>query len=200
LDTFESRDIQNVAWWRFTDAAGGRRIFSLLVRGALVAVVLWQLVLTILRDSGNWRDGTYVGHLPFRRVFLDGPLGRVVWPTIYRLLQLVPADTRNNAFVALNNVLRDVLSLPSHHLLIVILIALPVAGFLVSVYASRPLRVHVKPTVLFRWLADTVQGALAIAFLMWIVLIWWHHADAVSDFFSSRSTWLTVLVLSLVLG
>ena len=201
LDTFESRDIQNVAWWRFTDAAGGLRIFGLLIRGALLAVVLWQLMQAILRDSGNWRDGTYVGHLPFRQVFLDGPLGRVVWPTIYQLLQLVPAETRNNAFVALNNVLRDVLNLLSHYLLLVIVIALPVAGILVvSSYASRPRRVHVRPTVLLKWLADIALGALVIAFLMWIVLIHWHHAGAVRDFFSSRSTWLTVLVLSLVLS
>ena len=201
LDTFESRDIQNVAWWRFTDAAGGLRILGFLIRGALLAVVLWQLVLTIFRDSGNWRGGTYVGHLPFRQVFLGGPLGRVVWPTIYQLLKLVPAETRNHAFVMLNNALRDVLSFLSNNLLLLIIIALPVAGSaVVSGYASRPRGVHVKPTVLLRWLADAVLGALVIAFLMWIVLIYWHHADAVSDFFSSRSTWLTVLVLSLVLG
>jgi len=197
LDSFETRDIQNIAWWRLTDAAGGLRIFGVLIRGALLGVVLWQLVQTILHDNGNWRDGTYVGHLPFRKVFLDGPLGRFAWPTIYRLLQQVPAKTRNHAFVVINHALRDVLSLPAHHLFFVFLLALPAAGFFVSAPASRPYRVLLRPVVLLRWLTTTVQGTLLIAFLMWIVLIYWHHAGTVSSFFSSRSTWLTILVLSL---
>ena len=203
LDTFENRDIQNVAWWRFTDAAGSVRILGVLIRGLLLFAILWQQVLRILRDNGNWRDGTYAGHLPFRQVFLHGPLGQVVWTTMYRLLQLVPARTRTPAFVTFNNALRDVLSLPSHHLPVVIILALPMAAIFTSLTsgaAMRPRRLNIRPTVPIRWLSGTLQTALAVAFLMWVILIYWNHADAVSIFFSSRATWVTVLVLSLVLS
>jgi hypothetical protein len=202
LNTFETRDIQNVAWWRFTEAAGGLRILSVGARVALLMAVLWQLVLRTLRDSGNWHDGAYVGHLPFRHVLLDGPLGQAVWPTIHHLLHFVPTRTRDHAYLALNSALRHGLSLISHHLPVVIIITSLTVGIFTfnSSEASRPRRVHIRPTVLMRWLSDTLQGALMIAFLMWVVIIYWNNGHAVGVFFSSRATWLTALILSLLLG
>lgn len=202
LDTFETRDIQNVAWWRFTEAAGVLRVFGVVIRAALLLAVLWQVVLRVLSDNDNWRGGKYVGHLPFQHVFLNGPLGQVVWPSIYRLLRLVPTATRNNAFVTLNNAFGNLLMILSDWPFLLIL-ALPIVAvfvYTISSGASRPRRVNIRPMVLIRWLFDTLVNALLLVFVGWSVLIYWHHSDVVTVFFSSRTTWLAVLVLSLAMS
>lgn len=198
LDTFETRDIQNVAWWRFTVAAGYWRAVGVLVRGTLLVAVLWLQVLRILNEHGNWRNGTYVGHLPFREVFLNGPLGQAVWPMVDRSIQLVPAKTRAKAFITLNNVLRDILKFPFHHPIITgIVIVLVMIGYVLGAEERRPRRIHFRPELMIRWLASVLQGMVAFVLIILFVMLIWHKTSDISTFFGSRATWVTLLALSL---
>ena len=98
LDLFETRDVQNVAWWRFTGGVGGFRLVSVAARGAFLGFVLWSVIQFVLQRNGNWRHGSYAGPIHFRAMFLSGPLGRSIWPTIVDLIGVAPARSRQRAF------------------------------------------------------------------------------------------------------
>src|SRR5581483_8074831 len=108
-DDVETHD-KSVAWWHFTAAAGGLRFGGVAIRALVLWIVLWHQITTILGYAGNWRRCTYVGHLPFRQLFLDGPLGRYVWPMVRQAIDVAPARTRGAAFTTINDGLRHILA------------------------------------------------------------------------------------------
>lgn len=198
-EVIETHD-KSVAWWHFTAAAGGFRFLGVAIRAIVLWIVLWHEITTILRYAGNWRHGTYVGRLPFQLLFLDGPLGRYVWPTVRQAIDVAPARTRGAAFTTLNDLLGRVVAIPSHHFVYLVVVAIPV----LVIYASsaepipsvpRRLRVHAGlPARLAISIAANI-ASLAVAAL--IVMGYWGRTGTIGDFFTTRRTWLALLVLAL---
>ena len=202
LDSFETRDMQNVAWWRFAEAAGHLRLLGVIIRAALLTIALSAVIVRILTQDGTWRNGTYTGNIAFREAFLDGPLGRIVWPTIRQLILLWPAKTRLHASTAVNNALRDALNLSfATKFLITIVIVLIMAIYASNAKARRPRRIHIKAGALIQWLLVAFPFAvLTVTLLIWEVAFLWNRSNTAPTFFSSHSTWITVLVISLALS
>jgi tetratricopeptide (TPR) repeat protein len=196
-DVIETHN-KSVAWWHFTAAASGFRFIGVAIRAIVLWIVLWRSITTILGYAGNWRHGTYVGHLAFRRIFLDGPLGQYVWPTIRQAIDVAPARTRRAAFTTLNDVLRRVAAIPSHHFFYLALVAIPV----LAVYARaaepiRPRRLRVRVGLPARCAIIIAENIVALAVAALIAMGYWGRADIIGDFFTTRRTWLSLLVLAL---
>ena len=201
LDSFETRDMQNVAWWRFTEAAGSLRFLGVVIRAALLTIVLLAVIMRILTQDGSWRNGAYRGNIDFREAFLDGPLGRIVWPTVRQLILLGPAKTRLHASNALNDALRDDLNLSFPHMFLIIIAIVSITAIYVSkAKARRPRRINIRAGALILWLGAFPFSVLLVVILMWEVTLLWNRLNAVPAFFSSHSTWITVLVISLAMS
>jgi tetratricopeptide (TPR) repeat protein len=198
---FLAEEGRNVAWWRLSVAANGLRFFGVFIRAALLWAVLWHQIIRVLTESGSWRNGSYTGHLPFRAVFLQGPLGQLIWPTVDRLLQQVSAPTRNNTFVTLNHALRWALEFPSRYSFFAVTGAIVAIAFYTSAGGKGgPRRVLVRPGVLTKWLINVCLNVLAIILVALAVMLNWHHASGVSAFFDSRATWIAVPLLALAMA
>ena len=198
---FLAEEGRNVAWWRFSVAANGLRFFGVFIRAALLWAVLWHQIIRVLTETGNWRNGSYTGRLPFRTVFLHGPLGQLIWPTVDRLLQEVPTPTRNHAFAYLNVALYLALEFLSHHRFFAVVAAIVAIAFYTSSGGKKgPRRMLIRPGILTKWLVSACLNALAIILVMLAVMLNWHHASGVSGFFDSRATWIAVLLLALALA
>ena len=198
---FLAQEGRYVAWWRFSVAANGLRFFGVFIRAALLWAVLWHQIIRVFTESGNWRNGSYTGHLPFRTVFLNGPLGQLIWPALDRLLRQVPAPTRNHTFANLNHALRLALEFLSHHRFFAIIAAIVAIAFYTSGGGKKgPRRMLIRPSVLMRWLMSVCLNALAIILVALAVMLSWHHASGVSAFSNSRATWIAVLLLALALA
>jgi hypothetical protein len=196
-NTFETRDT-NVAWWHFTAAAGGYRFIGALVRAILLVTVLWQLIAAILAYGHNWHNGEYTGHIPFRRLLFNGPLGRAAWPTVQTSIDLAPTKTRNHAFISLNNALGEILKLPTHYLFLLILLALPLIAIYITVAEpERPQRLRFQPERMIGWVVGLLVVACYLVGLLLIAMLYWHRTSTVSAFFAARSTWITVAILVL---
>lgn len=195
-DEVETHD-KSVAWWNFTAAAGQLRFGGVLVRALVLWVVLWQQITTILGYAGNWRRGTYVGHLPFRRLFLSGPLGRYVWPTVRRAIDVAPARTRDAAFTTINDGLRHILAVPSHYFLVLVLFALPfLAGYAGSGSPRRPRRLRVRAGLPVSLAIAVAGNVIALSVAALLAMGYWGRAGTIGDFFTARRTWLVLLVLA----
>ena len=195
-DDVETHD-KSVAWWHFTAAAGSLRFGGVAIRALVLWIVLWHQITTILGYDGNWRRGTYVGHLPFRRLFLNGPLGRYVWPTIRQAIDVAPARTRGAAFTTINDGLRHFLAVPSHYFLIFVLVALPfLAGYAGSGSPRRPRRLRVRAGLPVSLAISVAANILALCLVALMALGYWGQAGTIGDFFTARRTWLVLLVLA----
>jgi hypothetical protein len=201
LDSFETRDLQNIAWWRFTGAARSLRILGVAIRAALLAVLLRELIIIILGHYGDWRHGTYAGHIQFREVFLSGPLGRSVWPTIRQLIPFVPRGTRKDTYSVASGIPHYILNPPTAGAITAVLVLLILV---IPAWAStdpvRPSYLYVRPRLLISWLASSLRSLIVVAGAMWFVMAYWHHSHFVATFFSQRSTWVSVLAISLAMS
>lgn len=195
-DDVETHD-KSVAWWHFTAAAGGLRFGGVAIRALVLWIVLWHQITTILGYAGNWRRGTYVGHLPFRQLFLDGPLGRYVWPTVRQAIDVAPARTRGAAFTTINDGLRHILAFPSHYFLVFVLVALPLlAGYTSSDSPRRPRRLRVRPGFPVSLATGVAGNVVALSLAALMAMGYWGRAGTIGDFFTARRTWLVLLVLA----
>ncbi len=196
-EVIETHD-KSVAWWHFTAAAGGFRFLGVAIRAIVLWIVLWHEITTILRYAGNWRHGTYVGRLPFQLLFLDGPLGRYVWPTVRQAIDVAPARTRGAAFTTLNDLLGRVVAIPSHHFVYLVVVAISV----LVIYASsaepiRPRRLRVHAGLPARLAISIAANIASLAVAALIVMGYWGRTGTIGDFFTTRRTWLALLVLAL---
>jgi predicted ATPase len=198
LDRFETRDLQNVAWWRFTRAARGFRVLGNAIRFTVLWVVAWKLTIVVLQHYGSWRDGRYADHIQFRRIFLSGPLGRAIWPTVRQLILLVPGGTRQPAYSTVTGIARDIFTLPALVLYAVVFVM--IWFFSSAALVSRPSHLEVRPRLPISLLTSCLSSVIVVAGIMWLVMANWHHSNLVVPFFSQRSTWFTVLAISLALA
>ncbi len=197
---FETRDVQNVAWWRFPDAAPrGFRIVSVAVRGTLIWIVFWELAIHVLRHYGgvprNWSD------IHYRNLFLSGPVGRDIWPTIDRVINLVPEKTRQDTFSAANQFLRTIpIQISPLTVVIGILIVSAIATYIFDDIRLRPRRLRIRPKLVMTYLISVLVRALLIVGTIFLVMLIWHQTSQAAGFFSLTSTWLTILAISLAMG
>lgn len=195
-DDVETHD-KSVAWWHFTAAAGSMRFGGVAIRALVLWMVLWHQITAILGYAGNWRGGTYVGHLPFRRLFLNGPLGRYVWPTVRQAIDVAPARTRGAAFKTINDDLRHILAVPSHYFLAFVLIALVfLAAYAGSGSPRRPRRLRARAGFPVRLAISVAVNITALSLVALMALGYWGQAGTIVDFFTARRTWLVLLVLA----
>lgn len=195
-DIVETYD-RSVAWWHFTAAAGGFRFIGVALRALVLWAVLWHEITTIFGHDGNWRHGSYAGTLPFQRLFLDGPAGRYVWPTIRQAIDFAPAKTRARAFTIVNLVLRDALAIPSHYFVWFVLFAIPaLAGYVGVTSPTRPRRLHVRATLPAKLVIAVALNVAALALLALMATAYWRPAGAIADFFTVRRTWLALLAIA----
>lgn len=164
LDRFETRDLQNVAWWRFTGAARGFRILGVAIRVALRWAVLWALIVIVLRHNGNWRHGAYAGPIQFRKTFLSGPLGRSVWPTISELIQFVPRDARQPAYSVVSKVAQYLFDAPAVGAAVLTLVFIYVLAISYDL-SPRPSYIYVRPRLSIAWLTNFLQSLMGAALL-----------------------------------
>lgn len=197
LDIFETRDLQNVAWWRFTGAARSLRVLGVFIRGALLLAVLWELIVIVLSHNGNRRYGAYVG---FRKAFFSGPLGQSVWPTIRQLILLVPKETRQHAYSVVSGIPQYIVDPPASAVFSAVLLILFFGTFAAYSEAERPSYLHIRPRLPISWLASSLPNLIVVAGAMWFVIVYWHHSYFVATFFGQRSTWFTVLAISLAMS
>ena len=196
-DDVETLD-KSVAWWYFTAAAGGARFLGVTARALVLWVVLWHQITRIFSYAGNWRHGTYVGHLPFQRLFLDGPLGRYVWPTARQAIDFAPPRTRGAAFMILNHALGDVVVIPSHHLFLFAVAAVALMiGYVSTAEPVRPRGLRASARLPVSLVTGVAVNVLVLTAVALIAASYWGQSDLISDFFTMRRTWLALLVLAL---
>ncbi|HET6188669.1 MAG TPA: hypothetical protein VFE59_16970 [Trebonia sp.] len=196
-DDVETLD-KSVAWWYFTAAAGGVRFLGVAIRALVLWIVLWHQITTIFSYAGNWRNGAYAGHLPFQRLFLDGPLGRYVWPTARQAIDFAPASTRGAAFTTLNRGLGDVVVIPSHHLFLFAVAAIVLMiGYVGAAEPIRPRGLRASARLPVGLVTGVAMNVLVLAVVALIAASYWGQSSLISDFFTMRRTWLALLVLAL---
>jgi hypothetical protein len=77
-----------LAWWQFHPAARGWRLLGMGLRAAVLCAVTAGLLALVLARHGDWRHVAYLGDL-----FLGGPVGRLIRPTVDRLGTAVAPKT-----------------------------------------------------------------------------------------------------------
>jgi tetratricopeptide (TPR) repeat protein/predicted ATPase len=201
LDRFEARDLQSVAWWRFAGAAHRLRFVGAAIRFTLLWAVLWEVSIRLLRYYGSWHAGRYTGPIHFHKMFLSGPLGQAVWPTIRQLILLVPRKTRQPVYTAGAQITHDIFTYPAFVVYGAALL-LAIWVFYTTGYQGvlRPSHLQVRPGLPITLLTNCLSNAIVIAGAMWLVLALSHHSHLVVPFFSQRSTWFTIVVISLSLA
>jgi hypothetical protein len=199
IDLFETRDAQNVAWWRFTGAARGYRIVGVIIRAALLWAVIWRLVLFELRRNGYWRHGSFAGPVRFRELFLSGSLGRTIWPTVRRVINVVPEITRRHAFSGINTFLSTAFQPPSAGAITVAIVVFLVgAAVYANMESARPRHLHISMRQVAACAGIIVRDVLFLALVIWAVLALWHKTNLASSIFTARSTWYAVIAVGLV--
>src|SRR5262249_20706041 len=157
-----------------------------------------------LMQNGYWHDGAYVGPLQFRKVFLSGPVGQRIWPTIRQLILLVLRGTRQDTYSVVRGFPQDYFSSSVALTVTAAIVAMFVISIIVGVYGSqivvRPSYIQIRPRLLVSWLSGSLQALIVVAGAMWFVLAFWHHSNLVAAFFGQRSTWFTILVIALAIS
>lgn len=201
LDLFETRDVQSVAWWRFTGAAGGFRMVSVAARGALLGFALWKVIQFVLQRNGNWRNGSYAGPIHFREMFLSGPLGRSIWPTIDDLIGDVPARTRQQAFSYVTRYSGDLFK---PYPLWVYISGIVIVSLYIYIFAYsepyRPKYLRIRPKLPLACLSLVLRSVIFVAAIMWVVTIVWHRPGFAATFFTTRATWYAILAIGLAMS
>ena len=201
LDQFEARDDQNVAWWRFTAAAGGWRFFGVVLRGALIWTVVWQLGWYVVRRDGYLRHGVFAGPLHFRTLFAAGRLGQAVWPTVRRVIDAVPATTRQHAFADVNHGVMLLLgSRPAIPVAVLLAMALGLGAVYAFMEPPRPRHLQLSARQLLQLGWNVIFGVAFLALLGWGVLVVWHRTGLAGTIFSARSTWYALAAISLAVS
>jgi len=85
----EQNRSSELEWWRLRRAVAGWRAIGAAVRGALLAVLAWWLVVWILKRDGDWRGGHYAGTVSLDNLLLKGPIGPVIRPGINQFIGVI---------------------------------------------------------------------------------------------------------------
>lgn len=200
INLFEARDDQNVAWWRFTGAAGPLRIVSVALRGYLLWAVIWRLIRFLLTRDGYLRHGSFAGPLHYRRLFLSGPAGQAIWPAVRRVIDVVPVPTRQHAFTDISNFVHVLLQHHSSEAVYLALgLALVIAGIRANEEPARPRRLHLSIRSVGQFAWAVLWAVVFLAFAVWVVLANWHQTGLASSVFTARSTWYAIMAVALAL-
>ena len=191
-----------LAWWEMSSLAGRWRRLGIALRAAVLSSVAIVLGIWVLKQHGDWRDGAYSGSVNYGDLLLGGRVGRFIRPTVQVLVRAAHEGFDKGGTGEFFRVLGDVFSgIFSHPFLIVIFVALLVgiATVATSLGAFRaPARLEIQAGDVLVALVECCSlfgGAALTAFLLLNAAHWPVRA---SVFFSSRSTWLTLLAVSLL--
>lgn len=194
------------AWWRIGRSARSWQVVTSALRVALLSTVLWVVANRVLMRYGHWHNKAYVRVVTVDRILFNGPLGPVVQPAFNRFYEAI----RENLNVAWHGFLSAgspvTIFMPWYSLRVFILSMAAIGAFVgfIMVTPAEP----AGPSVLhFRFLSLLRSAATAVAqfavitcLLAFVVLLIFRTSSkeiSVVDFFSSRSTWQALLLISL---
>jgi hypothetical protein len=196
-----------LAWWEISRLADRWRWLRIALRTTFLCSVALALGIWVLEQHGNWRHGAYSGPVNFGDLFLGGPVGRLIRPTAQMLVRTAQGIGKGQ-FVKAVHVFGDVFSVIFSHLFLIGLVAAVVviiAGAGAPDHADSrskaswaPMRLRIRAMAVLRALAVCCVwfGLAALAALL--LLHFAHGPVSVSVFFGSRSTWITLLAVSLL--
>ena len=186
-----------LAWWRLSQVAGRWRLLGTTLRAAVLCGVAAALLVWVLARHGNWRHGVYSGPVNFGDLLLGGPVGRLIRPTMQWLALTFPSNSGRSVQAATAELFRG--RIFSIDVLLVAANAAIVVGvvFWLSWAGSRvPVRLEIRARSVF---ARAVTGCsvffIVSALAAFLVIHGSHRAVSAGAFFSSRSTWITLLAL-----
>jgi hypothetical protein len=194
-----------LAWWDIENLASGWRRLGMAVRAAVLSSVAVTLGIWVLEQRGNWRNGAYSGPVPVAGLLIDGPVGRLIQPTVLVQSRVIQEARGKGQLTQLIRILDSTSKISSvifgHSFLIVLIVV-----FFASIVAiTRPLgasiypaRLQIRTGAVLRALARCcfLFGAAALA-AIWLLSAE-HWPVSKSEFFGSRSTWITLITFSLL--
>jgi hypothetical protein len=197
-----------LAWWEINRLADQWRRLRIALRTAVLSSVALVLGIWVLEQHGNWRHGAYSGPVNFGDLFLGGPVGRLIQPTMQVLVRTAQGIGKGG-FVRGVHVFGGVFSVILSHTFVIVLAT---ALFVIVIANTRspditdphskaswpPARLRIRAKGVLRGLARCcfLFGMAALA--AFLLLHFAHGPVSLSVFFGSRSTWITLLAVSLI--
>jgi hypothetical protein len=185
-----------LAWWQINAVAGEWRRLGIGLRAAVLCTLAVILGIRVLEKHGNWRHGAYSGPVNLGSLLLYGPVGRLIQPTIHTLGMNVKGPARRDLAT-----ISHVIGAFAHQILIILAVAL----FVIVVARRRSLGPRLAP-IRLQFRAMGVLGALILCCVLFVMaalaalllLYLTHWPVSAAEFFSSRSTWIALLAVSLL--
>lgn len=198
----DDRGTAALEWWRLGAAAGWWRALGIGLRAVMLSGVGAALSVWVLARQGNWRHGAYSGPLDLGDLLLGGRAGQLIRPTVEHLAHAIPkANGRyiQTGITSAFQVIDYVFARPLLFVVTAVLAALSLTMVLQPSFAWLPRRLQIRPTrVLTRALASCSLLFGMAVLTSWLTLHLPRGLSSRSTFFDARSTWVTLLVISLV--
>ena len=190
-------------WWRFGAAAGWWRLLRVALRSVVLSSVAAAMLVWVLIRHGNWRHGAYSGPVNFGNLLLGGRAGQLIQPTAQHLAQRFPQSTGRQIQADITSAFQVIDYIFSHPFLFVlaavVACALAPVEFILLGLSKAPCRLQIRIVrALTRALTScSVLFVMAVAGLLLLIHLPGRPISA-STLFDSRSTWVTLLAISLL--
>jgi hypothetical protein len=168
------------AWWRLIRATPGWNVICVGLRTVLLCNALWAVTNWILTRHGYWDNGSYVSHAAWHSILSGGPLGRLAWPALDRLLAFRSQQIHHD--LNISNLLKHLsflpwTSFPGFE------IALAGLGIILGIMnetnelaaasdKNLPRRLRVRPFSIVRSAASNAIGRAVVASLLTASAMW----------------------------
>jgi hypothetical protein len=195
------REPSAMKWWRFGTGAGKWRLLGIGLRGGVLWSLAAWLLVWVLARHGNWRHGGFAGPVNFGELLLGGPVGRLIRPTVHVLAAAAPKSYGGDAQAGVATFFRlagDLVSHPFYMAITAVAFILGTALRLGMSLPSEPRRLRIGAG---RVVAQAVRSCLFLFIapigLLLPLLYSPHRPITAAGFFEARSTWITLLAVSL---
>ncbi len=185
-----------LAWWQISNVAGWWRRLGIGLRAAVLCSVAVALWIWVLERHGNLRHGAYSGPPNFTDLLLGGPVGRLIRPTVHTLAMAVKKGLGSDS-AAVSHVIDDIFSpfviiLAAALFVIIAAVVLPDSSYV-------PVRLYIRPMAILGQALKACFYLFAFTALMALLLLYFIHSPvSVAIFFGLRTTWITLLAVSLL--
>jgi NACHT domain len=186
-------------WWRFGAAAGWWRALGIGLRAVLLSGVAAALFVWVLARQGNWRHGAYSGPVNFGDLLLGGRAGQLIQPTVQHLAQAFPKDTGRHVQAGITSVFHVIFSHLALFIVAVIAYEFLLAAVILLTGSEVPCRLQIRAMRAFTRALASCSLIFVIAVVGLLLLLHLPRRPvSAGAFFDARSTWVTLLAVSLV--